>query len=494
MYFPTFEDFRKKAEESSLIPVCREILVDMETPISVFRKIGQGDYSFLLESIEGGERWGRYSFIGINPSVIFITRGNEAEIIEGGVTRKYSDFSDPLDLMKDLMQKHRCASVEGLPRFFGGAVGYYSYDTVRFFEKLPDTTFDELNLPDSIFMIPKILLIFDNIKKITTVVAYVYIKGGDNLEKAYRLAKEEIDAVVQKIRLPLERLGAPEVKDHQAFKMTSNFTTEDFQKIVRKAKEYIKAGDIIQVVLSQLFQADFKVDRFNLYRALRRVNPSPYMFYLKFDDLSFVGSSPEILVRVEDKNIELRPIAGTRPRGKDVKTDELMEKELKADPKEKAEHIMLLDLGRNDVGRVAKYGSVKVTELMVVERYSHVMHLVSNVRGRLDDDRDVFDVLRSSFPAGTVSGAPKVRAMEIIEELEPCKRGPYAGAVGYFSFSGNMDFCITIRTLVIKGDRVYLQAGAGIVADSDPKKEYEETLNKARGMIKAIELAIDGLD
>jgi len=348
-------------------------------------------------------------------------------------------------------------------------------------------------MPDSIFMIPRVLLVFDNIKKTTMVVVYAYPNGQKNLEEEYSRAKKEIEEVVERIRSPLE-WSEEKNKDNDEFKMTSNFSEDDFRGIVKKAKDYIKAGDVIQVVLSQLFQAKLKIDHFNLYRALRRINPSPYMFYFKFGDIAFIGSSPEILVRVEGDNIELRPIAGTRPRGKDTGEDKLLEEELRKDPKEKAEHIMLLDLGRNDVGRVARYGSVKVTELMEVERYSHVMHLVSNVQGKLDDDRDIFDVFRSSFPAGTVSGAPKVRAMEIIEELEPSKRGPYAGAVGYFSFSGNMDFCITIRTLVMKGDRIYLQAGAGIVADSDPEREYEETFNKARGMIKAIEMARKGLD
>jgi anthranilate synthase component 1 len=493
MYFPSFEDFQREAKEANLIPICREILVDMETPISVFKKIEGNNYSFLLESIEGGETWGKYSFIGINPSVIFKSKGRKVEIIEGGVVQESSEVDDPLVLMKKLMGRYRPAVVEGLPRFFGGAVGYFSYDTVRFFEKLPDTTQDELNLPDTIFIIPETILIFDNIKKTTTVVAYAYVNEQKNLKGAYRWAKKKIDTVVKKLGRSLKQ-KKEKIKDKGELAVSSNFTKEDFQYMVEKAKEYIKAGDIIQVVLSQLFQTELKIDPFNLYRALRRINPSPYMFYLKFGDLSFVGSSPEILVRVEGKNIELRPLAGTRPRGKDLEEDKILEKELRKDPKEKAEHIMLVDLGRNDVGRVAKYGSVKVTELMAVERYSHVMHLDSNVQGILDDNKDIYDVLRSCFPAGTVSGAPKVRAMEIIEELEPSKRGPYAGAVGYFSFSGNMDFCITIRTLIIKGDRIYLQTGAGIVADSDPEKEYIETLNKAKGIIEAVEMAKEGLD
>ncbi|MBA7544699.1 Anthranilate synthase component 1 [subsurface metagenome] len=382
--------------------------------------------------------------------------------------------------------------VPGLPRFSGGAVGYLSYDLVRFFEKLPEFNSDDLKLPDVYLIFSDTLVVFDHLKHKIKIISNAYVNGED-LVKSYQRAMAKIDKIIAKLKSPLNLSSQSSFSKKRKVSFSSNLSKSSFVKKVKKAKEYIKAGDIIQVVISQRFQTEIRTEPFNLYRALRSINPSPYMYYLKFKDLKLIGSSPEILVRLEGGRVTVRPIAGTRPRGKDEKEDRFLEKELLSDEKEKVEHIMLVDLGRNDIGKVCRYGSVKVNELMKVERYSHVMHLVSNVNGKVKKDKDQFDVLRSSFPAGTVTGAPKVRAMEIIEELEPIRRGPYAGAVGYFSFSGNLDACITIRTLVIKNNVAYLQAGAGIVADSIPEKEYEETKNKAKALMEAILLAEKGL-
>lgn len=492
MYFPSFEEFSKKAEEGNLIPVYRDILADMETPVSAFQKINSGKHSFLLESVEGGEKWARYSFLGFNPSIIFRSKGNTVEIIRGQKTEEWKNVKSPLDKLRDLMREYKPVKMDALPRFFGGAVGYLSYDMVRFFEELPDNTTDDLNIYDSFFVITDTILIFDNLKQTIKVVSNVYLNEGASLESLYREATRKIDSIASKLKEPLMRKSMP-VTNQPSLNITSNLSKEEFENKVVKAKEHIVAGDIIQVVLSQRFQTQADIDPMNIYRSLRIINPSPYMFYLKFDDLTVVGSSPEVMVRVEDNRIALRPIAGTRPRGKSPEEDQEFEKDLLQDPKEIAEHIMLVDLGRNDVGRVAKTATVNVNELMVIEKYSHVMHIVSNVQGVLDDDKDTFDVLKACFPAGTVSGAPKVRAMEIIEDLEPTRRGPYAGAVGYFSFSANMDFCITIRTVIIKDRTIYIQVGAGIVADSEPDKEWSETVNKAKAMMKALEMAKDGL-
>ncbi|MEW6615942.1 MAG: anthranilate synthase component I [Thermodesulfobacteriota bacterium] len=492
MYFPSFEEFSRKAKEGNLIPVYRDILADMETPVSAFQKINGGKYSFLLESVEGGEKWARYSFLGFNPSIIFRSKGNTVEIISGKNTEEWKNVKSPLDKLRDLMREYKPVTMDGLPRFFGGAVGYLSYDMVRFFEELPDNTTDDLNIYDSFFVITDTILIFDSLKQTMKVVSNVYLNDGCDLESVYREAARKIDSIVSKLKEPLSRESIP-ITRQPSLNITSNLSKEEFENIVAKAKEHIVAGDIIQVVLSQRFQTQADIDPMNIYRSLRIINPSPYMFYLKFDDLMVVGSSPEVMVRVENNRIALRPIAGTRPRGKTPEDDQALEKDLLQDPKEIAEHIMLVDLGRNDVGRVAKTATVNVNELMVIERYSHVMHIVSNVQGVLADDKDCFDVLKACFPAGTVSGAPKVRAMEIIEDLEPARRGPYAGAVGYFSFSANMDFCITIRTVIIKDRTIYIQVGAGIVADSEPDKEWSETVNKAKAMMKALEMAKDGL-
>jgi len=492
MHCPSFEEFKELAGEGNLIPVYREILADMDTPVSAYKKMEGGDYSFLFESVVGGEKWGRYSFLGSKPSLVFKSRGGEIEIIENGERRLFKAKRDPLESLKELMARYRPVKLPGLPRFFGGAVGFLGYDLVRFFEELPVDTVDDLDLPDSLFMITDTIVIFDNVSQKIKVVSNAYTEGAD-IESAYREATRRVEEVIAILKAPLPRAAQnKEGAGHK--KIKSNFEKQAFMDIVERAKEYIRAGDIFQVVLSQRFETENREEPLEVYRAIRALNPSPYMFILKLGEISMVGASPEVLVRVEEGEITLRPIAGTRKRGRTPEEDAALERELLADPKERAEHIMLVDLGRNDVGRVAEVGSIDINELMVIERYSHVMHIVSNVRGKLKKGLDSYDVIRACFPAGTVSGAPKVRAMEIIEELEPVKRGPYAGAVGYFSFTGNTDICITIRTIILKGDKAYVQAGAGIVAYSDAKSEYDETVNKARGMIAAIEMAAGGLE
>jgi anthranilate synthase component 1 len=490
MYAPTLDEFKAKASQGNLIPVYREIMADLETPVSAFLKLDKGGFSFLLESVEGGEKWGRYCFLGSEPSILFQSKGARVEISRDGRC-EVQEGVDPLGTLKQLLSDYHPVEVEGLPRFFGGAVGYLSYDMVRFFERLPDQTADDLNLPDSFFMITDTIVIFDHMLQKIKVVSNAHIDGSP--EKAYQQAIAKIDQLIGRLRQPLPSRPV-RARPTGPLSLTSNFTKKAYETVVERAKEYIRAGDVIQVVPSQRFQAQIDIDPIDIYRALRTVNPSPYMFYLKFRDLKLVGSSPEVMVRLEGPLIELRPIAGTRRRGRTAAEDAAIAAELMNDPKERAEHIMLVDLGRNDVGRVAKIGTVKVTELLVVEKYSHVMHLVSHVVGELSEGKDCYDVMRATFPQGTVSGAPKIRAMEIIEAVEPTKRGPYAGAVGYFSFSGNMDTCIALRTLTVKGNRAYLQAGGGVVADSVPELEYEETLNKAQALMRAIELARAGIE
>ena len=492
-YYPSLEEFKEKAKEGNLIPVYSEILADMETPVSAYKKIGKNKSSFLLESMEGGEKWARYSFIGVDPAMVFKSKGTKVELTKNGFTRVIEDCAYPLDILRDIMNGFHLVEVEGLPRFFGGAVGYLSYDMVRFIEHIPDQTVDDINLFDSIFLISETIVIFDNLRNTIKIVYNVHLDNEEKIEKLYQTAQDTIAATIALLRKPL---AFPEVKSYgsEPLHITSNMNSEEFKEIVIKAKGYITAGDIIQVVLSQRFQTKLEGDPFDIYRALRLINPSPYLYYRSFDDLIIVGASPEVLVRAEGNNIELRPIAGTRPRGKSESEDELLQKDLLNDPKEIAEHVMLVDLGRNDVGRVSKMGSVGVPEFLLIEKYSHVMHIVSDVRGILEEGKNNFDVLKACFPAGTVSGAPKVRAMEIIEELEQSKRGPYAGAVGYFSFSGNMDSCIIIRTMLIKNGTVYFQAGAGIVADSQPEKEFQETINKAKALVKALQMVKEGLE
>ncbi len=491
MIFPSFDLFRQKLNEGNLIPVWDEVLADYDTPVSSFKKIESGDYSFLLESVEGGEKWGRYSFIGTEPSVIFRSKGDHIEITEGGETMKSQ--GDPLDALRNLLSRYTPVRIEGLPRFHGGAVGYFSYDIVNFIEDLPDLCEDQLQLWDSFYIITDTVLVFDNVNHKIKIIANAYVPDPENAEVKYEEAKQKIESIKDKLRGSLKDMHLSSDEEERELDLVSNFKKDDFIKAIERTKEYIKAGDIIQAVISQRWKTDLTVDPFDLYRSLRVLNPSPYMFYLKLGDQILAGSSPEVMVRVEDSKVESRPIAGTRHRGGNEEEDTELEKELLSDPKERAEHIMLVDLARNDLGRIARVGSVKVDELMVIERYSHVMHIVSNVIADLEDDKDAIDVIRATFPAGTLSGAPKVRAMEIIEELEHGKRGAYGGAIGYFGFSGNMDSCITIRTFVIKDGKVYIQAGAGIVADSDPETEYHETVNKVKALVKAVEMANRGL-
>lgn len=494
MFHPSLEEFRQKAKKGNLIPVYREILADMETPVSAFLKIDDGRHSFLLESMEGGEKWARYSFLGSRPSVIVKSFGRTAELTRNGKKERLPFDRDPLEVIKDLLSGYAPVPDHSLPRFFGGAVGFMGYDVVRFFEELPQREKNGLDLPDIFFMITDTLVIFDNVTHRIKVVSNAHVKGRA-VEAAYKEATKKIDALVRKLKKPGKReAGGGRLKKGKELPLTSNFTKAQYEQAVLKAKEYIKAGDIFQVVPSQRFQRGINVEPYEIYRALRLINPSPYMYFLRCGDATVVGASPEVMVRLEGDRIDLRPIAGTRKRGATEEEDEALADELLADPKERAEHIMLVDLGRNDVGRVSEAGSVQVTELMVIERYSHVMHIVSNVRGKLSGGKDSYDVIRACFPAGTVSGAPKIRAMQIIDELEPTRRGPYAGAVGYFGFSGNMDTCITIRTLVIKDNVAYIQAGGGVVADSDPAAEYQETVNKAKAMMRAVEMAEKGLD
>lgn len=491
MLYPGIEEFRRLSEKGNLIPVYKEVLADTYTPVTAFLKLG-GAPSFLLESVEGGEKWARYSFIGSRPAKIIKGRGNTVEVIEGQRPHQVFETDDPIGWIKKEISSYIPVEVKGLPRFFGGLVGYIGYDMVKFFEQVTQKEKKGPGLPDFFFMLTDTMLIFDSFEQKIKVVSNAHI-DTKNVDEVYREAEVKIHEIIERLRAPLVIDGSGRTGPSSG-EFISNMPKEEFLSGVEKSKEYVVSGDIVQVVLSQRFERNTSVGAFNIYRALRVINPSPYMYYLDIGEAQIAGSSPEILVRVENGKITLRPIAGTRKRGATEAIDKALEAELKNDPKEVAEHIMLVDLGRNDVGRVAQTGSVKVTELMAVERYSHVMHLVSNVEGDLGQGLDAFDVLASCFPAGTVSGAPKVRAMEIIEEIEPDRRGPYAGSVGYLSYSGNMDTCITIRTLVIKDGKVYVQAGAGIVADSEPEKEYMETVNKAKGMMKAVDMAEGGLD
>jgi len=472
MYYPTLEEVRQLRENGNLVPVCRDIQADLETPVSAYLKIARGNYSFLLESVEGGERMARYSFIGTEPSLVIRT-GNENPV-------------DPLNLVERELAQFRPVPIANLPRFHGGMVGYLSYEVARYFERLPCPDQDPQGLPESVLMLADTLLVFDHVTHKIKVVSHVHLDG--DVDTAYREAICKIDDLVNRLEQPMHSEALRNTPPNRS-EMSPNFSPAEFEAIVSQAKEYIYAGDIIQAVLSQRLARPTYASPFAIYRALRSVNPSPYMYYLHLGDFYIVGASPELLVRVEDGIVSNHPIAGTRPRGKDTTEDLALEEELKHDEKERAEHIMLVDLGRNDIGRISEPGTVEVTQLMDVERYSHVMHLVSHVQGRLRAGLSQFDALRSCFPAGTVSGAPKIRAMEIIAELEREKRGPYAGAVGYFDFSGNLDTAIAIRTVIIKDNIAYIQAGAGIVADSVPEREYQESLNKAQALLSAIDQA-----
>ena len=476
------------ADQGNLIPVYEEYLADTETPVSSYLKIRDKSFSYLLESADGGKRWGRYSFIGYKPHVIAISHDGELEIKENGTRRVVlQETGNPLPALKELNAKFKPVTAKELSPFQGGLVGYFNYDLIRTWENLPGISPEDSDLPEAIFTASRRLIIFDHLSHSIKVVAFAHLTGKEELKTAYEKACEEVDETIEELQRPLSDVSSGDTFSLSSLR--SNFQKEEFEEAVRKAKEYIVAGDAIQVVLSQRFSGDASGEDFALYRNLRSVNPSPYMFYLNFENIKLIGSSPEILVRLTGDKIELRPIAGTRPRGENPESDQALEEELMADPKERAEHIMLVDLGRNDAGKVAAPGSVTVPRLMEVERYSHVMHIVSRVEGLLEPGMDSFDLFMASFPAGTVSGAPKIRAMEIISELEPTPRGPYAGAVGYFGFNGNMDFCITIRTITVVNSRLSVQVGAGIVYDSIPEKEYDETLRKAAAMFRAIERA-----
>jgi anthranilate synthase component I len=490
---PSRAEVHRLFEQGDHVPVYRTLLADLETPMSVYIKLSRlGRYSFLLESVEGGEQVGRYSFIGVNPKGVVSFKDHQVTRTVRGqtTTRPLEQGEDPLHALKQEFTRVNPVRLKGLPRFIGGAVGFLSYDVVRYFERLPETATQDLDVPEAAFMLPDTLVIFDHAKHQLMVLANAHKNGSP--DSAYDDALHRIDQIIDILKKPLPPIS--ETAEPLDDELHSNMTQERYEDIVRAGKEYIAAGDAFQIVLSQRFECKTSASLLTIYRALRATNPSPYMFLLRFgDDFTLIGASPEMMVRLEDGIATVRPIAGTRPRGTTPEEDELLAQELMADPKERAEHVMLVDLGRNDLGRVCDYGTVKVERMMYVEHYSHVMHIVSEVKGRVRKGMDAFDLLRATFPAGTLSGAPKVRAMEIIEELEGTRRGPYGGAVGYFSFDGSMDTCITIRTLLMQGDTIRIQAGAGIVADSDPTKEYEESINKARAIAVAIRRAEHGL-
>jgi anthranilate synthase component 1 len=488
---PSRQEFKDKAGEGNLIPIYTEIYADLETPVSAYLKLRRGENTFLLESVEGGTQVGRYSFLGRDPSVVFEARGRRV-VIRRGAQVKTIETADTLQELENLTQEFIPVPDPALPPFAGGAVGYIAYDMVRQLERLPEENPDDLDVPDMLFMFTDTIVAFDNVSHKLTVMHNVQAQPGDNLDLLYDQAAGVLQQILADLRNPLREAQRQNGQKETEDQFNSNFKREDFLRAVDVCKKYIREGDIIQAVLSQRLDTDFEGDAFSLYRALRIVNPSPYMFYLHFGGLKLVGASPEIHVRSFGGNVTIRPIAGTRPRGQSVEQDMQLEKELLADEKERAEHLMLVDLARNDIGRVCRFGSVRVREFMVVERYSHVMHIVTDIEGVLGQNRDAFDLIAATFPAGTVTGAPKIRSMQIIEELEPTRRGPYAGLVGYLSFNGNFDSCITIRTMLVSGGRVYVQAGAGIVADSVPEKEYEETLNKAKALFRAIHMARGG--
>ncbi len=489
MFYPELSEVKVLSQSYNIIPITMEVYADMETPISLFKRFEDSEFCFLLESVEGGEKWARYSFIGRNPFIV-VKSGSNKNIIEDRDGNISIENGNPIEILKKLLGKYKGADLPKLPRFNGGAVGFFGYDLIRYYENLPDVPEDDLDIPESHFMFTDEVIVFDHLKQKIHIIVNLHVEGG-NIERSYKSVIERIKAIYREIlssRWKIADNFKPEFEaKEKKFSFKSNITKERFCDTVLKAKQYIKDGDIFQVVLSQRLCVETEQEPFNVYRVLRVINPSPYMYYLKFKDYRIVGSSPEMLVRVENGIVETCPIAGTRKRGETREEDEALEKELLSDEKELAEHTMLVDLGRNDIGKVSKYGSVAVNNFMHIERYSHVMHIVTNVSGELKDDETPFDALMSILPAGTVSGAPKVRAMEIIDELENVKRGPYAGAIGYLSFNGNLDSCITIRTMVFKDGMAYIQAGAGIVADSVPENEYEETINKARALLKALE-------
>jgi anthranilate synthase component 1 len=492
---PSQDEFATLAERGNVVPLVREIAADLDTPLSLFKRIDDGRTAFLFESVQGGEKWARWSFMGSGARAVFQAKSGEAVVLEGGVERRFRLEGDPLRWLRERLAALRPALPAGppLPRFAGGAVGAVAWDWVRYVERVPDDNPDELGFPDVWFVLPETVVAFDNVRHVALVIREVELAPGEDARARWRSERDALEATVARLREPLAYEPQPAVS--QPMDVDASLTRDAYHQMVKRAKEYIEAGDIFQVVLSQRVRLPLQVDPFTIYRQLRRINPSPYLFFLRAGaERILIGSSPEILVRMEDGRIDLRPIAGTRPRGATSEADLALEAELLADPKERAEHLMLVDLGRNDVGRVAKIGSVRVSEYAVVERYSHVMHIVSNVQGEIRPGLDWLDLLRATFPAGTLSGAPKVRAMEIIDELETRRRGPYGGCVGYVDHSGNMDMAIAIRTMLVQDGSIFVQSGGGIVADSDPESEYQETIHKGRALIQAIDMAREGSD
>lgn len=480
----TFKEFSKLSRTGNLIPLYAQLPADLDTPVSAFLKIRTGHHDFLLESVQGGEQWGRYSFLGTNPAVILRSRGLEVEIIRGKKIEKIMARQDPLTVTKKYLQQFKPVVMPELPRFFGGAIGYLGYDIVRYFEKIPDHSRDEPGLYESYFVISDTLVVFDALKQTILVIANIHLDGKKSPRAYYDEGQRKITKLIEKLRHPIPKQSK---WPKSAIKLKPSHSELEFEKMVNRVKHYIREGDVFQTVISTRFEGRANIAPIELYRSIRRLNPSPYLYLMQFDDFAMVGSSPEVMVRLEDKQVCLRPIAGTRRRGRDEKDERKMEKELVSDPKELAEHVMLVDLGRNDLGRVCLTASIKVDEYAVVEKYSHVMHLVSHVSGKLKADKDMFDLIRATFPAGTLSGAPKVRAMEVIEELEGLRRGIYGGCVGYLGFDGNMDMAITIRTALLQKNRITIQAGAGVVYNSIPKLEYLECKNKAMALIKALD-------
>ncbi|MBC8519782.1 MAG: anthranilate synthase component I [Gammaproteobacteria bacterium] len=490
----TFQDLADSSIQQGYnrIPLTREVMADLDTPLSAYRKVAEGPWSYLFESVQGGEKWGRYSIIGLPAKTVIRVNGHAITIETDGEDIKSLESSDPLSWIEEYRSRFKVAECDGLPRFTGGVVGCFGYDTVRLIEErlsdIPEA--DPLDNPDIILMVSEEVLVFDNLSGKLHIVIHVDPKQ----QNAWQQGQQRLDEIATKLNTPIPVMGEGLRRRVKEDDFVSGFSQDKFEHAVEKIKEYIVEGDVMQVVISQRLSIPFHAPPLNLYRALRTLNPSPYMYYLDLGDFHVVGSSPEILTRVEDGIVTVRPIAGTRRRGHNEEEDLVLEKELLADPKELAEHLMLIDLGRNDVGRVAETGTVELTENMKIERYSHVMHIVSNVTGKLKKGMSAMDALRATFPAGTVSGAPKIRAMEIIDELEPVKRGIYAGAVGYIGWNGNMDTAIAIRTAVIKNGELHVQAGAGVVHDSIPKLEWKETMNKGRAIFRAVEMAEAGLD
>lgn len=490
MFTPSIDDVQLLAKDYNLIPIVREVMADMETPIRLFHHVHEEDYAFLLESVEGGVKWARYSFIGTDPFMIVRAKQGKFRIDLNGKSTYLE--GNPLDTLRSMLANYHSPSHPDLPRFTGGAVGFFGYDLLQYYENLPAHRVNDLDMNDLQFMFCDKIIAFDHMKQSIKVIANLHVpeKASESqITKAYHQTCVEINQIIDRLNRPitLQAMTGRHISDDvEPEAYTSNVSKAQFMSNVERAKEFIKAGDIFQVVLSQRFEMETQASPLQVYRVLRTMNPSPYMYYLKMADEVIVGTSPELLVRVEGDQVQTRPIAGTRPRGKTAEEDQALEQELLADHKERAEHLMLVDLGRNDLGRVSEYGSVHCDTFMEIERYSHVMHIVSNVSGKLRHDKDFYDAFISCMPAGTVSGAPKLRAMEIIAELENEARGAYAGAIGYLGFSGNLDTCITIRTIIFKKGRAYVQAGAGIVWDSVPEKEYEETVNKAKALLKSI--------